>query len=253
MKTIRPKSSRLNNEEWFRYHTMLRELIQRHGAEALGVARLFIRYLELLAEADAALEQARKSELTSDLVAEDEARVNLFRSLRDAIQAYQNFPDKNKEKAAQKLLDIIELYSKGIFLGSQANQTASIDNLIQDLTGTRGGNDVSAQVAILGIQPWVEALRESNAAYVDILDARQDEIAKRPAKGLLVKLRALTDHHYTCMMNIIDATLLAIEDRLPTAKPENDTQVVHFAQVFNASAAYYKVLLEQRKTKRGTS
>jgi len=249
MRTKKFGPRRLYNEEWFSFHKALRKLIEEHGAGTLGIARLCTKYFELLDEVDSLIDQARKSELTPELTAMDEARLKFFRSLRDVILSYMNFPEQDKRKAAQRLFDIITLYSKGIFLGSQPNQTASISNLVQDLTGARGGNDVSEQVKLLGLTPWVEALRDSNNAYEETMQARNQERSKKRT-GRLVKLRGIIDHHYTYILSVIGATLLAIEDRVPTDEPETDRQVIHFAHAFNATIANYKVLIEQRKTKR---
>jgi hypothetical protein len=262
MRIIRFNQSRLRNEEWFQFHTDFSGLVSLYGDELLGVKRLYTPYCELYKEADVLLELLRKSFLTPDSTAEDRQRDNAFRSLRDSIKSFLNFPDPVRQKAAGELFAVVEKYGKGILKGTHADETASINNLLQDLTGQEGGIDLSAQMTALGLSAWVTALQEANEAYKNTMNRRYEETSERPDAGRMREVRAATDHHYVTMANIIDGQLLAIGDIVFNGEDPGegekgkkaipatpDEKVVHFAKSLNARIAYYKALLELRTTR----
>jgi len=264
LKMTRIEYARLHNEEWILMQTHYTNEVLDYGPVRLKIDRLFTKHQEFYMLSDELTEKIKKSFFTKVSSAEDERRGLIFRGLRDNVKAFINFPDPLKQKAAEELFAVIENYAKSIINGNSASETAAIDNLNQDLTGAKGGTDMSAQVAQLGIENWVDALKESNEAYKDAMTQRNEEAKNKPEAGSLARLRTETDHICTLMLNVIDAQLAVVDDSYDEPSeggggtPEgrtltDDENLVEFAKSLNRRLAYFKTLLEQRKTRKANA
>jgi hypothetical protein len=260
--------AKLRNEEWFRFHTEVKELVLLYGAELLGVVRLFVFYCTLYDEADRLLEVLRRSFTTAETSESDRKREAVFRSLRDVAKSFRSALDPAQQSAAEKVYAVVSKYNQAILRGSLASKTAAIDNLLQDLTTVSGGIDLTQEVQLLGIGVWVTNLDTVNTAYKQSLAERSDEEAARSDAGRLRQVRMDIDHYYVNIINTIDALLLGIgggsageaeededEDDGPVegrdALPEApDEKLLHFVRALNVRIARYKALLKGRQTRR---
>jgi len=245
---IKTQYQRLRNEEWFLMHTFFKDEAMGYGAMKLSIDRLFAKYVKLYAQADETMEKVKKSFLTKVTTTEDEHRSQIYRGIRENVRSLRNYPDPAMRQAAEELYNIIENYAKSIIAANLASKTAAIDNLLQDLTGDKGGEDMTAQVTQLGIESWVQALRDANEAYKATREQRFAEAENKPEPGRLVRLRAEMDHLYVLMLRVIDAQLEVIEDQ-----DSDNNETVQFVKALNARLAYFKTLLEQRKTKKANA
>ncbi|MDR2118371.1 MAG: DUF6261 family protein [Tannerellaceae bacterium] len=259
---------KLRNEEWFRFHTEVKELVLLYGAELLGSARLFVLYCTLYEEADHLLEVLRRSFTTAETSEADRKREAVFRSLRDVAKSFRRALDPAQQSAGEKVYAVVSKYSQAILRGSLASKTAAIDNLLQDLTTTSGGVDLTQEVQLLGVTVWVTNLDTVNTAYKQSLAERSDEEAARSDAGRMKQVRLDMDHYYVNIINTVDALLLGIsggsageaeededEDDGPVegrdALPETpDEKLLHFARALNVRIARYKALLKGRRTRR---
>ncbi|MDR2118777.1 MAG: DUF6261 family protein [Tannerellaceae bacterium] len=268
MNIIRLKYHALRNEEWFGLHSEYFELATVAVADLPVIESLLPSYKVLYKEADQLLEILRKSFLVSDTTSANRHRDLAFRSLRDAVKPYLNLQNPAKQSAAEKVYAVIRKYADAIQKGSLVGKTAAIENLLQDLKGVDGGIDLSAEVQLLAIGPWVEELNEANQAYKQAHAERTDEEAERPEAGRLRQVRLELDHYYVNMVNVVDALLLAgghnaageeddedeDEDDGPvegrdTAPADPSEKLLQFVRQWNARLSHYKTLLKGRQTR----
>jgi len=247
LKITRNNSQRLHKEEWFMMHTHFKDEVLAYGAIKLRIDYLFPKYLLLYSLADGSIEQLSKSFFTKDIAAQDEHRSLIYRGMRENVRALRNFPDPLKRKTAEELFAVIENYAKNIIAANLAAKTAAIGNLLQDLTGAKGGEDMTAQVALLGIEAWVESLQNANEAYKNTLKQRYEEYENKPEPGRLARLRVEIDHLFILMLSVIDSQLAVIDE---TDTDEDGEKTIQFAKALNIRLAYFKTLIEQRKTKK---
>jgi hypothetical protein len=242
MKIPRFKSDRLQNEEWFRFHTEFSELASRSDVAALRIELLFPPYRKLYGEADMLLELLHKSFITADMTACDRTRKQLFRSLRRSVKAYLYMTDSPEQRAAGKLHAVVRQYADHILKGTQAGQTAAIDNFLQDLRPGAGSIDLSQEAGLLGLTSWLTGLGKANESYKNAWTARVKEAAGRPAAGRLKVVRARMDQLYTAMIRTIEATLLV-------AGPAEGAKPLEFAGKLHPCITRYRALLKGRYTR----
>jgi hypothetical protein len=268
MKILKFATGRLRNEEWFRFHTEVRDLILLYVAELLGLLRLFTPYQAMFEEADSLLELLRKNFSTNDTTTADRAREGVYRSLKDTAKSFHNSLDATKKQASERLYLVINKYSDTILRGTLSARTAAIDNLVQDLTIATGSVNLPQEVQLLGLGAWVTDLETANTNYKQAWEERNAEDFERPEAGRLKQLRVDMDRSYTNMTNTIDA-LLSVVEVAPPAEEEGDggddgpvegrealptdpdERVAHFAKALNLRIAHYKTLLKGRQTRSG--
>jgi hypothetical protein len=241
MEIIRFRLNLLRNEGWFRFHTEFSGLAEACGTDILHIDHLFPAYKAMYGEADVLLEVLRGSFITKDTVGADRQRDTQFRGLRDVTKAFLNSLDVPKQTAAVKVSGVIRKYAHVVRKGAQADKTAAIDNLLQDLRPNVGGTDFSEEVHLLGADGWVDSLAAANEVYKQRLAERVKESAGRPDAGRLPLIRAKMDHYYVGMVNVIDTFLMAA--------PEE--KQLHFARALNTCITYYRALLKRRRTGSG--
>ena len=247
MKIYSLRISRLQNEEWFRFHTEFVELAIACGIELLRIVPIFPLYHTLYMEADSLFEVRRKSFYTRDTALANRLRCDMFRSLRDSTRSQLHLFTPADRAAAERVYAVIAKYKHPILKGSQPAGTAATDNLLQDLTSATGGSARMAQdVERLGLGRWVNGLHTANENYKESLARRMQEAAVRPPAGRLRELRRKTDFYYIHMIVVVNACLLTIPD---TAGGDRG-KILHFARQLNSCTARYRALLKGRRTRK---
>jgi hypothetical protein len=203
MKVIRIKYRLLHNEEWYNFFAAFKVKINRFASSKLGLEKLFDLLEALLDKVDKVLEVLQKSVHTKEIEEADNKRDNLFRGLIELVKALQKQPDSGKQKAAVNVYNLLSKYKDLILKGSFAEESSSIYNLVSDIR-----EKYAADIALLGLTEWVNALENAEKDFLEYYDLRQQENVNKP-KGDLRSLRAEGDRLYTAMINYLDAQLLA--------------------------------------------
>lgn len=178
-----------------------RDLFQKFGAAALGIAELFAMLLTYLLKLDEKLEVLRKSSYTRDLEAADKLRGNVFRGIISIVAHALKLGNENKRKAAYRLFDLLMQYKKLILNSPYLVESASIANLLQDLRGK-----YAADVALLGIGSWVTDLEDADREFNDTYGHRIDESIDKPKRDIRA-LRAQINKLYYLIIGILSAKL----------------------------------------------
>jgi hypothetical protein len=203
MKVIKLVLSRLHNEEWFGVYVDFKEEVTKFGAEQLGIQKLFQRLLPLHYKADKLLLVLRKSVLTDELAAIDKERDTYFGALLRSAKDKMSLPAADKQEAAKRVYNLLSHYRQNGILGGYAEESSAIYNLLQDLKGK-----YKADITLLALGEWVDALRLAENKFVDLRKQRIDETDEKP-KESLPEIRSEMDLLYNSMTDVLDAQLVA--------------------------------------------
>jgi hypothetical protein len=263
MKTIRIPLRSLHNGEWFELLTNFKNEVLSFGANKLGVKDLYDLLLSLYDAADKALLTLRKSVYTKEIEEADKKRDELFQGFYGTVKSARKQPNAAKQKAAERLYNLLKGYQKPIASGSHAGESAAIYNLVEDLRTKTYDLDVT----LLGLGEWVTAINQAEESFLAFAALRNDESFAKPKEDLR-KIRAEADVLYTAMMNLLDAKLLAdglggdvsvdpesldtsIHDGNEGFAPEKHGNITYnFVVSWNEVVKKYHNLLQQRAGRR---
>ncbi|MDR2389952.1 MAG: DUF6261 family protein [Tannerellaceae bacterium] len=243
----------LRNEEWFRLHCIFASLVDDCGVERLKLQRLFPLYKKICKEVEDLLGRSRKSFISIEVTEADKVRTQQFRALRWAVKACLKLNNGKENSTAMQVRTLVKKHEKTILKGGMAGKTTAIANLVHEFQQLTTHPDPVPQDEIRGIPAWIHSLRTANRAYIEAVDKRLQEAAKRPGVNRLKTLRRQADRYYIRMIDLVASELQAISPPTPRPAPApapDDASVLHFAKALNVCVTYYKTILKGRQTKK---
>ena len=142
---------------------------------------------------------SKKSQYTDKITTKDKERDSIFRGYRTAVKGLLRMPVADMAKAAAELWQHLKDYDIEPNMQLE-RETARIMNLVDDLD-----TKYAAQVKILSLKPYVDALKAANDKVNELLATRTDDRAQQIA-GALQKARLASDEAYldaVCLINAI--------------------------------------------------
>jgi hypothetical protein len=260
MKIIRIPLKSLHNEEWHELNVIFKSKILHYGPEALGVQRVWGRYLLHYATSDKLLQITHKSTLTDEVVEADKKRDEVFQGFYAVVKGSQKQPNEDKLKAARRLFVVLKEYQKSILYSTYNEESGALRNLLQDLSGT-----YAADVALLGFTDWATSLEQAERDFLALYGERQDESVAKPKEDLQL-IRAEMESLYVAIINILDAILqgdglggdtVVDPESLKDGVYESDTPshlrgnvVYNFVLDWNETLKKYHNIIQQRAGRR---
>jgi hypothetical protein len=230
----------LRNESHVSFHEYVMGLIVKIGAGSLGITSLVsTEYAPALAAEVEALDPVLKSDLTGQIADKDRERDDLFRGLVAAIESATHHFDAAKRAAAVTLKGLVEHYGM-ISSKTYEDERAAIEDLDRELNTPAH----KALVTLLGLGDWLAKLVASNKEFVELMEARNEEVSQRPAARMR-SARLVTDKALRAILERIEAqiTLYGLTSTSSDYKP--------FVDEYNALAERFKLTLAQEKGRRG--
>ena len=157
-------------------------------------------------EEDKYLMLSKKSQFTAQLTAKDKERDSLMRGYRSAVKGFLRMPTPNMANAAAELWQHLKDYNIAPDMQLE-RETSRIMNLVDDLH-----TKYTAQVTLLGLKAYVEALDQVNEAVNDLLVNRTEDRSKQVV-GALRKARLVTDKAYQDAVRLINAVVVVGTDK----------------------------------------
>jgi Family of unknown function (DUF6261) len=179
---------------------------------------------------DKAVLQITKSDETKKIVAADKLRDNVLTSLFRQLSVYELSEAANELEAYDSLHTVFNTY-KGIQRWDFEQETNGIDNLLVDLADAK----YKPHVELLLMQPWVDKLRERNAAFKALFVGRTQEVSSKESYDVVAMRKALKKL-YTDTAEYV----------LSQAKALDNEQFNKCLDVINAVRKYYHDLLAKR-------
>ena len=193
----------LANDAHFIYMKNVEERMEENEAvKATASVKTAVGVLKAaVAEEDKYLVLSKKSSHTKQLAAKDKERDDIFRGYRTAVKGHLHAPTKEMAEAAADLWQHMEDYNIDPHMQLE-RETLRIMNLVDDLE-----KKYAAQVTLLGLKPYAEALGAANKMVEELLTTRTDDRSKQIA-GVLRKARAATDEAYQNAVRLINAVVV---------------------------------------------
>jgi uncharacterized protein (TIGR02145 family) len=182
MKISKIHLNNLRNDAHFQFHAEFRDLVAKHGAEALKVKPQFDAYMPLYDRVDEALKKIVKSEFTAKIHEADKARDEIYTGMAETNTAALKHFNPQTREAAARLKILFDTY--GNVASKPLNEeTSAIYNILQELHG-----GFASDAATVGISQWVAELQTRNVAFENLVKERFDETASRTDnKGAAMK------------------------------------------------------------------
>ena len=230
MKIIKITLQRLHGEEHFQFHTHFKSILEPLLSLIPNLDSLREKYQTLYEEEDLVLEQLSKSVFTDKIAEADKLRDTTFKGFRNAVRNMQQFPDKEKVDAANKLMLVFKKYGDVHSLPYHA-ETAAIYNLVQDMD-----DKYSSEIGLLQLREWIIELNRLNRDFDNMILQRFDEKNDKPASRL-TEVRKSLDTAYADLVKSVEVFLLVNQN--PTLEEA--------IKKFNIVIKDYKNVLAQRK------
>ena len=201
MKISKFDTSRLRNDEHFQFHTAFRNLVNKHGPQALKVETQFGEYLKLYEREDDGIKKINKSALTAEIQEADKARDVIWSSLVKVNSAALNHFDPETAKAAKRLKIVLDTYGN-VAAKPLNEQTSAVYNILRELH-SKYAEDMKA----VGIDSWAKELGVRNENFNGLMEDRFDEASLKT--DIKVKeARARLDEAYKDITARINAQAL---------------------------------------------
>lgn len=210
--------SLLTSSEIYTFNERCIQCIKESNINDNFIAQILQQIVGYIAQLVKALGRSLKSEFTPELLNSDEVRDKAFIGFRDFVKAFCNNSDKQKVKAANKLIDIIENQGWSLFKYSMSKETASLQALFGELEKP----DAQSAMSTIGALPWFDDLKNAQTAFETIYQskvAKDTEIdiplARESVKWLRFYLKGLLNYiEINAILN--PTTYKPISDKLDT-------------------------------------
>jgi hypothetical protein len=185
LKVSRIYFGRLTNEQHYGYFLGVQRLFEAFPDVSALVAHILLAFGAKLELGKKLLDIARASYLTSQLLEADSRVDRDIISIRKAIKVALRHFDSAIAEAAQQLNLRLKDFGNIVNKPYEA-QTAAVQVLLHELTTT-----FAAQVALVGLTPWVRDLMEAEEAFLKLYAQRVVESTERPKERFVDVRRGL--------------------------------------------------------------
>ena len=190
----------LTNDAHFIYMKDVENVIEEdEGAKTVARIQTAVKALkEAVKEEDERLILSKKSQYTEQIAAKDRERDSIFRGYRTAVKGMLRMPVAKMAEAAADLWQHLKDYNIDPDMQLE-RETSRMMNLVADLD-----YKLAPQVQLLGLKPYVDALRAANDKVEELLATRTDDRSQQIA-GALRKARLASDEAYLDTVRLINA------------------------------------------------
>lgn len=219
----------LRNEEHSMFNIDFEKLVARFTPEALGIQTLYPAWLSAFEVETASLNVVQGSAITDELSVADSERDTLFSGLAGTIKSAINHFDAEVKAAAGRLELLFGTYGN-VAIKPYDQETAAIIKLVEELE-----DPYAADVAKLGLAPWVAELKSKNIAFDNLKNTRYSENAAKPQQNLK-EARLETDKAYRAIVKRINALI----------EVNGEEAYADFVNEVNQRIESYNMVLAQR-------
>ncbi|WP_282039029.1 DUF6261 family protein [Saccharicrinis aurantiacus] len=230
---------KLRNAESLEFNLMTLGIIKQSNTESIELpfATQILKQEERLQVFSNSYKLSNRSEYTAIIRAYDAGRDDAIKGLKANLLPFSRYhADSTVRKKASLLLYIIDKYGSSIHAKPDAEETAIVSNLIDELLNTPEYVDILNEFNMMF---WVDALKENNTAFkVNYID-RAMEAADKPMVALAdqrKELEAATKEIFDILevfalmqkgiYNDMILSINALIDKHTKSKSDNKSEVV---------------------------
>ncbi len=159
--------------DFFQVMQLISKWLDKEDLELLKLNNEALNFKVALKELDDALQQAKKTGFTQKIIEADNVRDNVLSGMGYIIKGMTYFPDKNLSDMAEQVKNIMAKYGKGVQRLTQREESAVIENILQDLQT----EPIASMLPQLGLSQWVAKLQETNTNFDNLYLARSEKEA----------------------------------------------------------------------------
>jgi hypothetical protein len=193
-------STKLRNEEHYKFQRDFSQLVGKYTPLALGVISMIDNHTRLLTAEELALDAFLKNPLTTEINLMDENRDGLLIGLRGTVKYATYHYDETIKAAAIKLMQLFDHYGE-IERRSFSEETAAIIKLVSELNGT-----YAPLCQTVNVTGWINQLKEANLNFDALVNGRNSDMAIKP-KLQLKAVRIEIDNQYRAIVKRINAII----------------------------------------------
>lgn len=169
MKIPKRNTDKLRMMDFYQIQVNILAHLNKENLDELNLKTLVEEeYAPAIMVLDNALKPARKTGLTEGLLQLDEDRDALLIGFVAYINAFLSYPQEAKAKAAYRLKATLEKYGKSPYRLPQREETAMVNNFLQDLENEDAQNDIKEIYA----EPWIKGLKTANTEFEKVYNDR---------------------------------------------------------------------------------
>jgi spore coat protein CotF len=191
---------KLRNNLHFEFMSSILALLQTMGAAVSLIAGVLNKFAALVKEEDDSLDQLKRYETTQEIHEEDGRRDNAFYQVYNLIRSDIRHFNEAKRDAAERISNIMREF-KGVPKLPLAEESAAIHNLLQKF------ETVSNDINFLGLNEWVDEMRDANEKVRTLMASRESEAANKAQHRVKVA-RAAVDEAYSEILTCLEAAAI---------------------------------------------
>jgi len=233
----------LRNAEFAQLHSDNIALIEKFGAENMGIAALFATYKTLAVEYLQTNKRTVKSNFTKQIKDADAQRDKIYNATVEACKIMLRHFNKDVAEAALRLMNMFNSYGY-VSKKSLTQQAAATTLVLSQLRSERYKNDVET----VRISDWVDELENCNKAVDKLMKERFNEAAENAKLHSNKQLRNQVEKTYRAIAERINALIaLGEEEPYKNYLRSHDVLTDHYRKTLKIRAAKSKSAREREK------
>jgi hypothetical protein len=174
--------------------------------DALKIRRQYDNMLAVFEREKLAFTWLRKNEITERKAEADHARDACLSGLHETVKAAQFHFNPQVAEAGRRIRVLIDNYNRPVPMSKQTydSETAAIQSFLRDML------QYGSEIALLGIQGWLEALEARNLEFEALTRELDEELLDRPS-WTMREARMDTDRAMHTLFHCVEA-LMEMED-----------------------------------------
>jgi hypothetical protein len=203
MKVNSSSYQHFTNSEHIQFMNDVDNIIIPITPEAIDIAKEYPEFKTALTDEEKSFSIISKSALTRNIKEADDNRGRIYSGASIHIKGLQKHFDNATAEAAYRISVLWDGYGNMNML-SYDQQTAGTYSLIQNLKSEK----FAADIELLNLQSWIDALETANTAFENIIRQRTNEQSQKNSLTRMRDARMRTDKAYMTIRNRINAAII---------------------------------------------
>ncbi len=213
--------------DFFQVMQLISKWLDKENLEELKLNDEALKFKATLKELNDALLQAKKTGFTQKIVEADNLRDSILCGMKYVVKGMTYFPDENLSDMAEQVKMLIDKYGENIQRIPQREESAVIENILQDLQI----EPIAGMLPQLGLSQWIPKLQEANANFDSLYLARSEKEATF-ISGLTREQREKMQERFTHLCRTIEAyAFIDGEDAYKTLADRINVEVAKIKQL----------------------
>ncbi len=178
---------KMRNAPFIGFITLLLSRLKAIDPVLLGITAELEALQAKTDEMESVFKMIQKNELSDDITAADLRRDNAWSGIRAYVQSFSYHFNAAKVNAAKLIADTMNLYGGNIVSLPLVEEMAIMSNFINDC---KNKPNLKAAINLVGLDEWIQELEAANTNFIDLYNARVNEMGDAQPLVALKQKRA---------------------------------------------------------------